>query len=567
MDRQYNAVNFQFFKQRAEAGITREGAEASFERRLCTSRLSFYIEESHGSRVFPRNILSQLSLLFYRRNDALRLPGGLVHEHRVAVCIRKAIPRILRAIVVDVFQGERTFAPHIEKAVRMYLAVHQVAIKLLATFRKSYELLYQSVVEWIQQPFCPKSDTEWPDLEELLLGASLCSMPWPLLREAFVRKLFVELLSSTTQMNSKAPIRQRTEHLFSQNLALLARLTYIIAFFTSGPGRLPVQEMDKKYSRCAGSLPKVERDALVMAAGTGSGVSSLVELWGVLGMRRDKDIEDEMVLAHIEQFLAYVEANKAAWRVAAPPAETSEGPALPSAALQQLAMIGAHSSGGPLAHGQQRPMGRRERALADAQRCAAEKAQHQGYPMLPTNRRLDGTMCYYCQRRFPSRMALFAHLRRVIDKERFIEGHHQDHFTLEISGGPAGLSNSSHRCAAKNCNKTFTKSTDLWQHYFEMGVPGFEQPPLCLEAKLSAPPQETLQQQEEMGPADPGGVDVSACDLAHCSVCMDRVPDAVMVPCGHIYACEQCGKKLQECALCRQPVQQVLRIYYSTNQA
>ena len=44
MDRQYNAVNFQFFAQAAEAGVTRAGAEASFKRRLCTSRLSFYIE-------------------------------------------------------------------------------------------------------------------------------------------------------------------------------------------------------------------------------------------------------------------------------------------------------------------------------------------------------------------------------------------------------------------------------------------------------------------------------------------------------------------------------------------
>merc|ERR1712072_614124 len=110
-------------------------------------------------------------------------------------------------------------------------AVHQVAIKLLATFRKSFQLLYQRVVDWIQQPFCSKSDVEWPDLEELLLGASLCSLPWPLLREAFVRKLFVQLLNSTTQMSAKAPIRQRAEHMFSQNRPLLERLTYILAFF------------------------------------------------------------------------------------------------------------------------------------------------------------------------------------------------------------------------------------------------------------------------------------------------------------------------------------------------
>ncbi|CAK9028921.1 Sodium/calcium exchanger 1 [Durusdinium trenchii] len=416
MDRQYNAVNFQYFAQQAEAGVTRAGAEASFKRRLCTSRLSFYIEESHGSRIFPRNILSQLSLLFYRRNDALRLANGQVNELRVAVCIRKAIPRMLRAIVLDVFQGDRNFTPHVEKAVRVYLALHQVAIKLLATFRKSYELLYQSVLEWIQQPFCAKSDAEWPDLEELLLGSSLCSVPWSLLREAFVRKLVVQLLETTT-MNPKAPIRQRAEHLFNQHRNFLERLTYILSFFQAGPGKLPIQEMDKKYSRCAGTLPKEERTALVDAAKEGSGISSLD-----LFKRQPNE----------ELFFDYLQKNVAAWRAAPGPTQSSEGPALPPSALEQLASIGAESG----AHGWPSSTGtsRREREMHNAQRLAAEKALHQGFPKLPPSRRLDGTMCYYCQKRFPSRMALFAHLRRLIDKERFVEGHHQEHFRLKIGG-------------------------------------------------------------------------------------------------------------------------------------
>ena len=54
MDRQYNAVNFQYFAQAAEAGVTKAGAEASFKRRLCTSRLSFYIEAGRfGLRWCP----------------------------------------------------------------------------------------------------------------------------------------------------------------------------------------------------------------------------------------------------------------------------------------------------------------------------------------------------------------------------------------------------------------------------------------------------------------------------------------------------------------------------------
>jgi len=317
-------------------------------------------------------------------------------------------------------------------------------------------------------------------------------------------------------------------------------------------------------------VPADERNALVAAANSGAGVSSLVELWAVLGMRRAAHLEDEAVLAHIEQFLLYVQANEAAWKTAPPPAESSEGPALPPAALEQLASIGAQSSGGSAAHAGSRPQNGRERDLAEAQRRAAERAQHQGFPTLPASRRLDGTMCYYCQRRFPSRMALFAHLRRVIDKERFVEGHHQTHFGLSVPGGVAVLATSAgpHRCLAEKCGKSFGTSSDLWQHYYEMGVPGFEQPPLSAEASAKAKgyaPKDSSQAEESGPPITVPGVDEPASDLTVCSVCMDRSPEVVMVPCGHIYACEACGKQLQECALCRQPTSQVLRVYYSTS--
>ncbi|CAJ1395236.1 unnamed protein product [Effrenium voratum] len=547
MDRQYNAVNFQYFAQQADAGATKEGAEASFKRRLCTSRLSFYLEESHGSRIFPRNILSQLSLLFYRRNDALRLPNGQVNEVRVAVCIRKAIPRMLRAIVLDVFQGDRNFTPHMEKAVRVYLAVHQVAIKLLATFRKSFELLYQSVLEWIQQPFSPKSDADWPDLEELLLGSSLCSVPWSLLREAFVRKLCVQLAETTT-MSNKAPMSQRAEHLFNQNRGLLERLCYILSFFRAGPGKLPVQEMDKKYSRCAGTLPKAERDALVEAAKEGAGISSLPDLWAALGMQRANE-DTAAVLRSIERFLEYVQANVAAWRAAPAPAGASEGPALPALALEQLSAIAAvpaRVTGGGAAT-------KRERDQQRAQQLAQEKAQHKGFPKLPPSRRLDGTLCYYCLKRFPSRMALFTHLRRLIDKDRFVEGHHEAHYMVSVAG-PEALPLGG-KCKAKTCGKHFDSKMELWQHYHEMGVPNFADAPTNPADQAGYVKESHLQ--EDTGP------DEAPLDMSQCAVCLDKPANVVMVPCGHIFACQGCGQKLKECAICRSKVSQVLKVYYS----
>ena len=124
-----------------------------------------------------------------------------------------------------------------------------------------------------------------------------------------------------------------------------------------------------------------------MEAAKEGGVASLTDLWAALGMQRG---DEEAALQHMEVFLNYVQANLASWKAAAPPPGSSEGPALPPAALEQLALIGAQSAGPTQ---QPRPASRREREMAAARKLAAEKAQHQGFPSLPPSRRLDGTLC------------------------------------------------------------------------------------------------------------------------------------------------------------------------------
>ena len=319
--------------------------------------------------------------------------------------------------------------------------------------------------------------------------------------------------------------------------------------------------MDRKYSRCAGSLPKAERAALVEAAQEG-GLESLTDLWAALGMQRG---DEEAALQHLEVFLNYVQANLSSWKAAPPPPGSSEGPALPPAALEQLALIGAHSVG-PVQR--EKPMSRREREMESARKLAAEKAQHQGFPTLPPSRRLDGAVCYYCQRRFPSRMALFSHLHKMIDKERFIPGHHEAHFQLSVPGGPASLPESDvHRCKARTCAKTFSSRLELWRHYHQMGVPGFDEPAEVQSQEASAS-QSTSHLQEDSGPAsactEVQGFAVTS-DLSRCAVCLDKAANVVMVPCGHIFACQACGQKLKECSVCRAKVSQVLKVYYSTD--
>jgi len=46
-----------------------------------------------------------------------------------------------------------------------------------------------------------------------------------------------------------------------------------------------------------------------------------------------------------------------------------------------------------------------------------------------------------------------------------------------------------------------------------------------------------------------------------CKICMDSTITAVFVPCGHRLSCVECGRKLQECPVCRAKIKMVLRTY------
>ncbi|XP_077293418.1 E3 ubiquitin-protein ligase RNF34 isoform X2 [Arctopsyche grandis] len=48
-----------------------------------------------------------------------------------------------------------------------------------------------------------------------------------------------------------------------------------------------------------------------------------------------------------------------------------------------------------------------------------------------------------------------------------------------------------------------------------------------------------------------------------CKICMDAPMECVMLECGHIATCVQCGKRLNECPICRQYVVRVVRFFRS----
>jgi hypothetical protein len=144
----------------------------------------------------------------------------------------------------------------VDYSLRTYLLVHQVSIKLILYYRDAYELLYRQVMRWIQNPFSAESNKEWPDLEELLIAASLVGIPWALMRESFVRKFLHNLIVLTPRREGSAH-KQWLDHIFHNHKAAFHTILYMFSFFFTSSR--PLVDLDSLYTRCAGTLPKSQR--------------------------------------------------------------------------------------------------------------------------------------------------------------------------------------------------------------------------------------------------------------------------------------------------------------------
>lgn len=52
-------------------------------------------------------------------------------------------------------------------------------------------------------------------------------------------------------------------------------------------------------------------------------------------------------------------------------------------------------------------------------------------------------------------------------------------------------------------------------------------------------------------------------DGASCAICLDARASCAAVPCGHLAYCNDCLAGLQDCAICRKPIEQRVQIYFT----
>lgn len=61
----------------------------------------------------------------------------------------------------------------------------------------------------------------------------------------------------------------------------------------------------------------------------------------------------------------------------------------------------------------------------------------------------------------------------------------------------------------------------------------------------------------------PGGAVPSSLEENLCRICMDSPIDCVLLECGHMVTCTKCGKRMNECPICRQYVIRAVHVFRS----
>ncbi|KAM3660305.1 E3 ubiquitin-protein ligase LRSAM1 isoform 1-T2 [Ammospiza maritima maritima] len=84
------------------------------------------------------------------------------------------------------------------------------------------------------------------------------------------------------------------------------------------------------------------------------------------------------------------------------------------------------------------------------------------------------------------------------------------------------------------------------------------------DSEAPAGPEPSAPLEEPPGPAAPTAPALPG-DERHseCVVCMEREPQMIFLPCGHVCCCQGCCERLLSCPLCRQDIAQRVRIFHS----
>ena len=50
--------------------------------------------------------------------------------------------------------------------------------------------------------------------------------------------------------------------------------------------------------------------------------------------------------------------------------------------------------------------------------------------------------------------------------------------------------------------------------------------------------------------------------IPRCSICMENICTNVLIPCGHVCTCTQCGQQINRCPICREPFERRQALFF-----
>lgn len=523
-DQQYNAVNLQVFVPTID-GTKRQGI---------TNRLSFYINREHGSRVFPLNIESQMSLMLYRTSDKYQGYNG---KGLIPRDFKTVFPRILKETIHELLTGKNEIDyTRLDHVMRTYFLVHQVSVHFVIEprYRYVYDYLYRTVIEFSQAPVQRRE--LFHDLEEFLITSHLVNIRWETIKYAFIHGLFRHFMDATDGMNSEAPIEKKIRHIFNQNRRLITSVLLIWSFQVSS-GASSLVDLVNKYDRLWGTLPDGEineKKEMINAVKT---CRSMADFWRMIGMASPDKTDHEVNKKIYEYFermtrIRYSEAPPTG-HIRIP--DVAQGPNT----VQSSGIIDFHQ--------------RREDMMR--RRLEEEQKKHEGMPTCDENGMLPRDQCAYplCGKKFASRSELFEHhlnmavadMRKNYHRihQNFISGKTEEDLRTLLEISPE---RGNYKCPI--CGDTFDQQWKLYKHYADFRFPGNWQ------SRVPTGTSTTVSTGDSSNTIDEDG------DI--CVICMDAKRNATFVPCGHLATCYNCGQNVNMCPICRGPFRQVLKVYF-----
>ena len=425
-------------------------------------------------------------------------------------------------------ESQEAAAAHMNMWLTMFPQVLLTLQAYMNTLPRINWYLQRDLLAFLSHP--TRSHKRWPSLTEAVAAAYLCGLPWNLVRRAAWLRLLGDMVYKTQGMaQTSLGTFKQLQHGFQQTLDEWQRILMLGGLTWSKSFEAAFRELQRER----GMYTQAQRVAFAKQLTEIRGLSreDMTEAMQLLGLGTGSMSRRDLRELAMSLFTK-MEAVLSKRRRDGP--DGGDGEVLleaePVEVLQRMMRDDATLR---MASDYSRRFDTKARQAELDAAHAKLVAQHKGLPQLPVNSVLpDPTCCGFCFRSFPTRDALFVHLR---------------HAGVDTGSAQHVRHAAELRCV--NCETQFDSRAALQSHYDETSSPCYRgQPNQQQQSTVEGGGEsKTTETEKTKKPVEDNDVE--------CCVCMDAAPDVVFLPCTHQVACGACTCELRQsggtCPCCR----------------